>query len=279
MKFFGLPVVLLSAMLFGCGAMQQPDIENSRHEPDSGSANAFNPWLNEKLPNLRQPSDAGAKMLGAIGAKSQSIESEARHRKNWRDEIYPVVFGDRKAPQEIIVVLDFSNPASEKVWSAVAQAAKSLRPSQCKIAVFGRSQETYGTDLMGLAIWLSHSRKDYAMPWLSYALSRWNQIKSAQRSAGNEKKFTNEYDATATAQDYPIHYGYLSKINPPVPANQELTVAKYCYNAGNVNMYQASQVCQYYGIQKLPAVIVDGKVLAKATTNSILAALKEAPIN
>lgn len=276
MKYFWLPVILLSAMMFGCGAAQQPypaAPDLSAGAP-GGKANAFNPWLADKLPNLRQPSDDVAKMLGTLGAKAQTIEGEAKYRKNWRDEIYPVVFGDRKAPHEIIAVLNFSNPESEKVWHAVMQASKSLQPSQCKIVVYGRSDENYGTDLMGLAIWLAYSRPGQAMPWLSYALSRWNQVKAAQKSSGAVKQFTNEYDATATAQDFPIHYGYLSHIKPPVPASHELQVAKYCYNAGNVNMYQATQVCRYYGISKLPAVVADGKILRKVSAEAILSAIK-----
>lgn len=276
MKYFWLPVVLLSVLMFGCGAAQQRDEPAAPAATAAlgASANAFNPWMNAELPHLRQLSDSGAKMLGSLGAKAQTIEGEAKHRKNWRDEIYPVVFGDRKAPHEIIVVLNFSNPNSEAVWKAVASAAKSLRPADCKIVVYGKSDENYGTDLMGLGIWLVHSRPGQAMPWLSYALNRWNNVKAAQKSVGTVKKFTNEYDATATAQDYPIHYGYLSHLKPPVPASQELAVAKYCYNAGNVNMYQATQVCSYYGVSKLPAVIVDGKVLGKVSANAILAALK-----
>lgn len=274
MRYFWLPVVLLSALMFGCGAAQQTDSPGAPAAAIGASANAFNPWLNDKLPNLRQPSNDGAKMLNSLGAKAQSIEGEAKYRKNWRDEIYPVVFGDRKSPHEIIVILNFSNPDSDAVWQAVVTAAKSLTPSQCKIAVYGRSDENYGTDLMGLAIWLAHSRPGQAMPWLTYALNRWNKIKAAQKSTGVVKKFTNEYDATATAQDYPIHYGYLSHLQPPIPTSQELAVAKYCYNAGNVNMYQATQVCSYYGVSKLPAVIVDGKVLEKVSANAILAALK-----
>lgn len=213
-------------------------------------------------------------MLGSLGAKAQTIEGEAAHRKNWRDEIYPVVYGDKNAPGEIIVLLNFSSPESEQVWQAVVGASKSLSPSTCKIVVFGKSDENYGTDLMGLAIWLTHSRPGQAMSYLTYALKRWNEVKNAQRSSGGVKKFTNEYDATATASDYPIHYGYLSRLNPPVPASQELAVAKYCYDAGSVNTYQATQICQYYGVKSLPAVIVNGKVLGKVSTDSILAALK-----
>ncbi len=272
-------VLCLAVMLMGCGAASNGSSDNGADmvqataTPGSGT-NAFNPYMTEKLPNTRQTTAEGQSMLGRLGGRAQSIEGEAAHRKNWREEIYPVVFGERNAPNEILVVLNFSNPESENVWKQVVEASKSISPAQCKIVVYGQSSENYGTDLMGLAIWIAHSRKGQAMPWLSYALGRWNAVKAAQRSSGSEKKFTNEYDATATAQDLPIHYGYLSHLKPPVPANQELAVAKYCYDAGNVNMYQAMQVCQYYGVQKVPAVIVDGRVLGKVSAGSILAALK-----
>nr|MDE5833529.1 hypothetical protein [Desulfovibrio sp.] len=239
-----------------------------------GGTNAFNPYMNSKLPNLRAGSADAEKMLGALGAKNQTIEDEAAHRGNWREEIYPIVFGEKQAPGEILVLLNFSSPESEKVWSQVVEASKSISPGQCKIAVFGNSKENYGTDLMGLAIWLAHSRPGQAMPYLTYALKRWNETKAAQKSVGRVKNFTNEYDATASAQDFPIHYGYISKLNPPIPANRELAVAKYCYDAGNVNMYQATQIASYYGVKSLPAVIVNGRVIASPTAAKILAALK-----
>lgn len=276
-KNFLLPIVLMSVVMFGCAATQPNDGSSetiAKVDEPGGKANDFNPYLRKKLPNTRQLSADGAKMLGALGGKMQTIEGEAKHRKNWREEIYPVVFGDRAAPHEILAVLDFSSPKSEQDWKAVVAASKSLQPKQCKIVVFGRSSENYGTDLMGMAIWLAHERPGQAMNWLTYALSRWNAVKAAQKSSGKVKKFTNEYDATATAQDYPIHYGYLTKIQPPIPAKQELSVARYCYDAGNINMYQATQVCQYYGVSKLPAIIVDGKVLSKVTADSILAAVR-----
>lgn len=274
MRRFILPLMFLAVMLGGCAAAQQDDFTAAAVISAGGSANAFNPFMQSALPNMRTPTSEGQAMLGAMGGKGQSIEEEARHRKYWRNEIYPVVFGDPKAPGEIIVLLNFANPASEKVWQAVTAASKSLTPSQCKIAVFGRSTETYGTDLMGMAIYLVHARPGQAMPWLTYALNRWNAAKTAQKQAGTVKKFANEYDAVAKSSDLPIPFGYYSRLNPPITASQELALSKYCYDAGNVNMYQANQICQYYGVSSLPAVIVNGKVLGKVTSGSILAALK-----
>lgn len=268
-----LPALIVSCLLFGCGAGPQGQADTSGASP-AGGAGAFNPWLNASLPNTRSIGSEGQEMLGAMGGHAQSIEGEAAHRKNWREEIYPIVFGQKDAPHEILAVLDFANPQSEKAWEAVEAASRQLSPASCKIVVFGRSGENYGTDLMGLAIWIAVNRPDQAMPYLTYALKRWNEVKAAQKAAGAQKKFINEYDAVASAHDYPIHYNYLARLKPPVPASQELAVAKYCYDAGNVNMYQANQVCQYYGVKSLPAVIVDGRPLASISADAILAALK-----
>ena len=52
-------------------------------------------------------------------------------------------------------------------------------------------------------------------------------------------------------------------------------MARYCYDAGNVNMYQAAQLSRYYGVKTLPAVIVDGRLLQDdPDADDILSALK-----
>ncbi|MBD5626270.1 MAG: hypothetical protein HDQ90_02010 [Desulfovibrio sp.] len=278
------PTLVMTLMLLGCaaggsgGGSEQaaaaPEQAALSGGAPGGGANAFNPYMQAKLPNTREFTSEGQQMLGAMGGGQPTIEGEAAHRKNWREEIYPVVFGERTAPHEILVLLNFANPKSAEVWKAVTTASRSLSPKECKIAVFGNSTENYGTDLMGLAIWIAHSRPGQAMPYLTYALDRWNEVKAAQRRAGSVKTFKNEYDATVQPTDYPIHYAYLSRVKPPVPAQDELKVAKYCYDAGNVNLYQTTQLCQYYGVRELPAVIVDGRVLTKVSADAILKALK-----
>ncbi|WP_300926213.1 hypothetical protein [uncultured Desulfovibrio sp.] len=274
------PALMMTLLLLGCAATGREGTGSAPEQvalsaaAPGGGANAFNPYMQTKLPNTRELTAEGQRMLGAMGGAMPTIEGEAAHRRNWRDEIYPVVFGERTAPHEILVLLDFSSPRSAEVWKAVVKASRSLSPQQCKIAVFGNSTENYGTDLLGLAIWIAHSRPGQAMPYLTYALDRWNEVKAAQRRAGNVRTFKNEYDATASATDYPIHYGYLSRLRPPVPAADELDVARYCYDAGNVNMYQTTQLCRYYGVNELPAVIVDGRPLGKVSADAILKALR-----
>ena len=119
-------------------------------------------------------------------------ESAVRYpRQHWPKELYPVVFGDLRAPHEILVLLDFAAPQSEKIWKAVTEASRSLSPAQTKIVVLANSRENYGTDLMWLAIWISYARSGQAMPYLSHVLSRWNMIKAEQkRVKGHAVPFT-----------------------------------------------------------------------------------------
>ena len=111
------------------------------------------------------------------------------------------------------------------------------------------------------------------MRWIGHSLARWNAVKAQQKSHGGAKRFDNEYDATATSSDYPRIYSYLTQVTPPVTEN-ELSLSRYCYEAGNVNMYQTVQLCRYYGVKQLPAVIVDGKVLTDVSAQKILEAMK-----
>lgn len=269
-----------TALLGGCFGSGAPAPADGGHGAALSAqaqpgANRFNPWMQTTLPNTRELSADGRIMVGSMGGAAQSIQREAAHRPHWKDEVYPVVYGNKQAPHEILVLLDFAAPKSEKVWAQVRQAARSLPGDQVKIAVFGNSRENYGTDLMGLAIWLSYSRPSQVMPYLDYALNRWNVIKDAQRKTrGAAVSFRTEYDATVKASDFPIHYGYFSRLNPPIPSAQQPDVARYCYDAGNVNMYQASQLAAQYGVRSLPAVIVDGQLLDDPDADNILSALR-----
>lgn len=285
-------LLLLAGLLGGCGlagssdAGDTPPADQVSAPADgavaagggasAGAANLFNPWMRDKLPNTRELSEAGQAMLPQMGGSAQRIEKEAAYRAHWREEIYPVVFGDKKAPHELLVLLDFGNPASAKVWQQVVEASRSLNPAQCKIVVFGNSRENYGTDLMGLAIWISYQRKGQAMSYLTYALDRWNEVKAGQkRTRGKAIPFTNEYDATVQPTDFPIHYAYLQRLNPPVPASQEMDVTSYCYDAGSVNMYQAVQLARHYKLSGLPALVADGRVIpASSSASAIVGALR-----
>ena len=60
-----------------------------------------------------------AGMLQKMGGRATSIEGEAAYRPQWKQELYPVLFGDPKAPHEVLVLLDFASPQSEKVWHDV----------------------------------------------------------------------------------------------------------------------------------------------------------------
>ena len=277
----GIAALACTALLSGCfgGETARIPVDGGNgaatSAPAQPGANLFNPWMRASLPNTRELSADGRVMVGGMGGSAQSIQREAAHRAHWKEELYPVVYGDKQAPHEILVLLDFAAPDSEKIWEEVRKAARSIPADQAKIAVFGHSRENYGTDLMGLAIWLSYSRPAQAMPYLDYALQSWNAVKAAQRKTrGAAVPFKTEYDATVKASDFPIHYNYLSRLNPPLPAAQQPDVARYCYDAGNVNMYQASQLVSYYGVRSLPAVIVDGRVLDNPDAGEITAALR-----
>lgn len=271
-------LLLLCGLLAACSAAgsgsSTTDLGAASQADPSARPNAFNPWMNKSLPNTRSLSAEGMAMVRAMGADRQSIEDEAAHRPHWREELYPVFFGSKTAPHEIIVLLDFAASDSARVWQAVRDAAGKLSPADAKIAVFARNSENYGTDLMGMGIWISYERPGQAMPYMSYALSEWNRIKAAQKEQGRVVPFTNEYDATVKSTDLPIHYAYMGKLRPAVPSGQQLDVARYCYNAGNVNMYQAVQLCRYYGVKRLPAVIADGRVLSSPSAADIVAALR-----
>lgn len=262
-------MLCVGLMLAGCAAQDTPSGQMALNAAATdGKANAFNPYLQQVLPNTRGLSSEGR----AFGGTSVAIEAEVAHRPHWREELYPVVFGRTTAPHEILVVIDFAKPQSRTVWYAVEQATRSLSPEQCKVVVFAKNSENYGTDLMGLTIWNIWARKGQAMSCLGQMLNAWHEAKAAQRSAGSAKNFNNEYDS-AVGNGYPIHYNWLMKLRPPVSDNDELRIVRYSYDAGNVNMYQAVQVMRYYGIASLPAVLVDGKTIRKITSDSIVNAL------
>ena len=273
--------VCLAFLLTGCVAAQSSGVPQAGQDapavlsdaPSASGANVFNPYMHEKLPNTRKLSAEGSKMLSSLGGRAQSIEGEAAYRRHWREEMYPVVHGGRTAPHEVLVLLDYANPRSEKVWNSVADASRSIPAANGKVVLFGNSSETYGTDLVGFGVWLSYSRPGQAMRWIGHSLARWNAVKAQQKSHGGAKRFDNEYDATATSSDYPMIYSYLTQVTPPVTEN-ELSLSRYCYEAGNVNMYQTVQLCRYYGVKQLPAVIVDGKVLSDVSAQKILEAMK-----
>lgn len=233
-----------------------------------GSANAFNPYMQKRLPNTRGLSSEGQ----AIGGQAVAIEAEAAHRPHWKEELYPVVFGSPSAAHEVLVVVDFAKPQSQTVWNEVVAATHNMPPNACKVVVFAKNSENYGTDLMGLAIWHAWARKGQVVPYLTYVFKEWQIAKAKQRKEGKVRVFNNEYDS-AIAGGYPIHYNWLMGLKPAISADQELQIARYSYDAGNVNMYQTVQVMRYYGIGSLPAVLVDGKSLPKVSAEAVRRAI------
>lgn len=242
---------------------------------DGAAAGAFNPYVQKEFPSSFTPKGQSAKILQALGGAPQSILTDTAYRPHNREELYPVLFGDKKAPHEILVFLDFSEPSSVSVWKAVRKAMSSLSPSQARVVLLANNSEPYGMDLTGLVIWASYSRSQaQAVDCLTWALDRWNEVKSRQKKAGKVHRFVSEYDAVAAPTDDPLVFQGMSRLNPPVPSGQQCDVADYVYEAGNVNLFQAAEAAKYYGVKHLPAVVVDGKVLSSPSAGAIAGAAK-----
>ncbi len=242
-------------------------------QSQAGEANLFNPYMHERLPS-QKISNADKEMAKSMGGKSLSLQDEASHRTFWRQEVYPLVFGNAMAKSEIIVFIDYALPNSEAVWGEVVKASKSLNAQSSKIIVFSKNSEQYGTELMGGGIWIAHSRPAYAMDFFSYSLRRWNEVKRTQAANGTKRPFVYEYDATANKKDFPILYSYLILVKPALTNQEHNNITKYAFDAGNVNMYQATTAAKEYDVEQFPAVVVNGEHIKKPTAQSILNALE-----
>ncbi len=237
--------------------------------------NRFNPYVQSKLASSRGTSDEQAAALKFLGAHAMTMQAEAEYRKHWKEEVYPVVFGNKAANNEILVFLDYASPESQRVWQEVLKASRMIDGSRSKIVVFGNSREKYGTELMGGGIWVASNRPKQALDYFTFTLSRWNDVKARQvRQRGRSVPFVYEYDATASATEQPILYSFLEKVRPPVPAKELPDIVKYSYDAGNVNLYQAVDASRYYGVKKLPAVVINEHPLSNVTAQAIVGALK-----
>ncbi len=237
-------------------------------------ANAFNPYTGRALPTAKAPRGDEARILKELGGKVSSTATEAAHRARWREEAYPIVAGGRNSRHEVLVLLDFADPASRPLWQAVTQAARSLSPDAARFVLFGYSEELYATDLIGLAIWASLERPGQALDCVSWSLRRWDEIKAGQKKQGRVKKFVTEYDAVVTSRDYPMAFTAMGRFRPPVPEDGQSRLARYIYEAGNVNLFQTTEVRAYYKVEKLPALVVDGAVFTKISGSELLQRLR-----
>ena len=228
----------------------------------AAAANAFNPHTGKPMPTARTVKGEDAKILQAIGGRPRSIATDAAHRPHWREELYPVLQGSMTAPHEVLVVLDMASPKARTVWAKVREVAARTAPEKARFVLFGKSRELYATDLIGLAIWAARERKGQAMDYVSWALGRWDEIKAGQKAKGQVKPFIHEYDAVLTRKDYPMVFVAMERFKPAVPAKDQSALARYAYDAGNVNLYQTTEVCAYYGIKDGCGVVVDGRLLS-----------------
>ncbi len=236
----------------------------------AADAQRFNPYLHATLPSETLKGES-AKMARSLGGKSSSLQDEVKYRKQWQQEVYPVVFGNPQSAHEVLVFLDYAIPASQHVWAHVVQAAQYMSAQDVHISVFARSAEPYATELMGGGIWMAYSHPTYALDYYTYTLSRWNGAKQGLAAQGIRRPFVTEYDATE-GREVPILYAYLERVK--VPSNQHFTIVKYAFDAGNINMYQANLAAQHYGVQHFPAVVVNGKRIADPSAQNILNALR-----
>ncbi len=237
-------------------------------------ANAFNPYAGKELPSSRTPKGDEAGILKAIGGRPRSIAADTAYRQHGRQELYPCLWGDIRAPHEVLVLLDFASPDSRPLWKAVTDAVKRTSPDRARVVLFGKSGETYGTDLTGMAIWAARERQGQAMEYVSWALRRWDEVKEAQRKMGTLRPFRDEYDAVAGRRDYPMTFMAMTRFKPAVPDAEQSDIARYAYDAGNVNMFQASEVCTYYGVERVPALVVDGVVYTSMSADRLAGLLK-----
>ncbi len=268
-KVLRLPLALLvCGLISACGlngGQRQRRPDACAQAAPAAKANAFNPWMNKSLPNTRTLSAEGMAMVQAMGADRQSIEDEAAYRPHWREEIYPVFFGNRRPRTSSSCCWTLPRPTAPVSGRPCAMPRPSSRPLTPRSPFLPKIRRTYGTDLMGMGIWISYERKGQAMDYHEATPSaNGTASRPPRRSRGAACPSPTSTTPRSKPTDLPIHYAYMAKLRPAVPSSQELDVARYCYNAGNVNMYQAVQISRYYGVKRIPAVIADGKVLVLA---------------
>ncbi len=238
----------------------------------AGETNLFNPYIHAKLPSAKLQGE-NAKIAQSLGGTASSLQGETKYRKQWREEVYPVVFGNPKAAQEILVFIDYAAAQSQNLWAQVVAASRQLSPQGVKIVVFAKSAEPYATELMGGGIWVAYSHRQNALDYYSYTLQRWNVVKQGLAAQGVRRPFVSEYDATL-GTELPILYSYLERMKNLVPTSQQFNIVKYAFDAGNINMYQAGLAAAEYGVHQFPAVVVNGKLLPTVSAQTIIGALR-----
>ena len=267
MRIFCCLPILLSLLLLGCSA-------GATSAKVSGGGNKYNPYLQTRLPGGSMLGDKEG-MLQEMGARPATLQDEVQHRPHWKEEVYPVVFGNRQGTAEVLVFLDYAAPQSEAVWKEVVKATRSLDPKTTKVVVLGKSSEKYGIELMGGGIWASYMRPQAALQYFTQTLGRWNAVKAQQAKQGRTRPFTYEYDATAASTDQPILYNFLAQVQPPVPGKDHVSIVRYAYDAGNVNLFQAVSAAADYGVKSFPAVVVNDRLLSQPTAQTIVDAVKK----
>ncbi|MDO4840185.1 MAG: hypothetical protein Q3990_05865 [Desulfovibrionaceae bacterium] len=265
-------IVLRAAcgILFGVSLLLQPS-----HAFADNTPNAFNSYTGKPMPVSRVPKGDEARILSDLGGKPRSIATDTAYRANSKQELYPCLFGTPQSAHEVLAVIDFARPESKSLWAAVCGAVKKVSPAKAKVVLFGKSDEAYSIDLTGLAIWAARERSGQSMDYLTWALNRWHEIKDGLKKRGEKRIFRHEYDAVLDKKDFPMVFTAMTKcFRPAVSEKDQSTLAKYAYEAGNVNLFQATEVIKYYDVEKLPALVVDGKVYYEMTADKLASLLQ-----
>lgn len=235
--------------------------------------NRYNPYMQQRLPTPLH-SDESKAILSALGGHPSTIQDEAAHRKHWREEIYPVVFGNKTAPGEVLVFLDYASPESATLWREVVKATALLNPQTSKVVVFGNSKEHYGTELLGGGIWMSYTYPSKTLEYFTYTLDNWNRAKKRQQQSGVQRRFVYDIDSSFDIGALPILPAYLETLQPPLATEAQARLTDDAYDAGNINAFQAAAAAQYYKATNMPAVVVNGRLLPNPTVANIVQAVK-----
>ncbi len=134
---------LFWVLLAGCAGLSgyPQDTSALSISAPGGGTNAFNPYMQSELPNLREQQERGRQMLGHLGGKVQSIEEEARHRKIGGMNFIQWSLGTRKRRMKSLLCSILPNLPAKTCGKPLFPQSKSLSPKQCKIVVFGKSSE------------------------------------------------------------------------------------------------------------------------------------------
>lgn len=206
-----LAAVLVSGLLLGgCGGMSTGDTGprekvNLASGVQNAKANAFNPYLHTSLPNLRANDAESQAMLQKWAAGQPPSKVKPRTGPSGSRKFIPYFLAIPKRRTKCWCRLRILPRRRVKRFGRRWQRPAALfRPSSARWRYLPTVRNI--TEPISWA-WASGflTRPGQAMQYMTYALSRWNEVKAAQKKKGRVAAFNNEYDATAESSDFPIH--------------------------------------------------------------------------